>query len=1245
MALFNNKEPNKIKGVVKGIAGAVAAFATALPIVPIIIVTVLITSLISTVISYVVDLFTSEKTVQNVYEGLEIEDLSELVEIKKNDNGEYYIDFKDNVDNKLKGVIKKANSSMSGSHNLPEDVDFLKETIKAELVTKFPNLGGDIPENSSGFQGAVNLRRITPNKKIGEMKDTGKGETSNIEQDEVLDPNENSTVYDKIVKTWKEGDKLYTNDDAVMYVQTESELNPGSDTGDWNILYDDNKNKVQVKKGTEVTYTGTYKNNKNQSTNVVTTYVEVTYGERTAFIKAQRLGAKKSNKDSATITKVSNRKDKNVTSRAGQDKIGDEDKTYTIAIAAAYNGEEGLEHEGLKEKELTVQVAKKVEELCNNYSNIKVVQVGNTTGNKDKTKDSDIKKDIRNANPDMAIVIYYNYDSEGKASGVDSIYREYDEISHQFADILSENISKSMGLGDLYSGTDVEKCGGNITVIENAAKTKFPAVITRGGYLNKDADKIKDKGIDNYAKGIFNSIEEYILADKSGYEAVEVEEKKATNSIESKVINMKYVPKETFDQYIQSNNQEALKVFSLDEDFKVLTGTWSLKADGSIDISQNTAMDIRTALQKYTMPYEYLLFFYMDTDYKQFALELAKKAQEAEVVLAVQDNVTVTHRVETVEECTLIRQPSMSKYGKDWTKVSGKDELTESAGTTVDLTYIDTWVVKAYNENSYSEEILKMAKDEEKIMTIKGTVTSSSSTSQTSPTNVDSGTVKVPKENSSEKDIIYTYVTQQRTTTKTDTISNSYEAGEKAVKGKENVFIDLYKEHNMKGRVRAEWLFKILENNEKTANLVDLTKYLIFKSANKSYGVIEFDFNEFGLSKFNSMSSISGGIPLYEPILSKEDFIKALTEYAPSNGAFTANFLPYLDQIYDVSVASHVNPELVIITAYTEQGFIAGGGANNYWGIAVYNGQQSGSSFPSLLDGIKAYAKIINGYNDDPSYNAMIMQRYEQRKNSGCDPLGYGTPDTLSGVQSIYSALGRHGEAYSSSGAGGYYYMDPARAGVTGIYATHEEFMSKCYNAGGEHAAGQPCTVWEEGQYTAFQVKQKMEVWQMFFGKYGTLSAGGSGSVEGSPDFNNAEAWRNPNNAYPYGQCTWFAGGRLYEVYGIRDNTLGNGGQWVGNLCARYPDKFTMSTDPVPGAIFSAMNPSPWGHVGFVKAVNGNEITIQEGNLDGITNVWEDAIRDWQEVTYTLPTIRSIYAGLTFANPTGALANSTNSKK
>ncbi len=1237
-----------LKKVKSGIiAGAATAFVTALPTIPIIIVAILIGSLVSTVISWVVDLFTPEKTVQNIYSELEIEDVAELVEIKKNSSGEYYIDFKENIDSKLETVIKKANSSSGGSHNLPKDVEFLKEAIKAELVTKFPNLGGDIPEDSSGFQGAVNLRRITPNKNIGEMKDTGKGETSNIEQDEVIDPNENFTEYEKIVKQWKEGDKLYTNGDAVFYVQTESELDPGSDTGDWNILYEKDK-KVEIKKGTEVTYTGTYKNNKNQSTNQVTTYVEVKYGERTAFIKAQRLTKKENSTNTANTFKVSKRQNNNITSRAKEEKIGDETKTYTIAIAAAYNGEQGLEHKELKEKDLTVQVAKKVEELCGKYSNIKVVQVGNTEQKKEKIEDDDLRTAIHNAKPDMAIVIYFNSDTDGKISGVDTIYKENDEISHQFASILSNNIAKAMDLPDLYSGTDVEKCGGSLTTIENAARTKFPAVITRGGYINTDAEKIKNNGVDNYAKGIFNSIEEYILANKAGYEAVEIEEKKTTNSIESKIINMKYIPKETFDKYIESNNQEALKAFSLDEDFKVLTATWSLKADGSIEISQNTAMDIRTSLQKYTIPYEYLLFFYIDTDYKDFALDLAKKAQEAEVVLAVQDNVTVTHRIETVEQCTLIAPTSMqSQYGKGWSQVSGKNELTETAGTSVDLTYIDTWVVKAFNENSYSEEILKMAKNEEKIMTIKGKVTSTSSTSQTNPLQINAGTVNIPKDGTDGREVNYSYVVQQRTNTKVDTISNKYEAGDKKVKGKENIFVDLYKKHNMKRKLRTDWFFIILERNEKTSNLVNLTKYLIFKATNKNYGVIEFDFNEFGLSQFKNMSSISGGVPLYEPILSKEDFIKALTEYAATSGNihFTNNFLPYLDQIYDAAVESHVNPELVIVVAYKEQGFTNPGGSNNYWGIAIYNGQQSGSVFSSVVEGTREYGKIINGYKDDPEYSSMIMQRYEQRKDCGCDPLGYGTPDTLSGVQSIYAALGRHGEAYSGSGAGGYYYMDPARAGVIDIYPTHEEFMSKCYNAGGEHAPGQPCTVWEEAQYTAYQVKIINKYWEMFFGKYGTLSTGGSGSIEGSPDFNNAEAWRNPNNAYPYGQCTWFAGGRLYEVYGIRDNTLGNGGQWVGNLCARYPDKFTMSTEPVPGAIFSAMNPSPWGHVGFVKAVNGNEITIQEGNLDGITNVWEDAIRDWQEVTYTLPTIRSIYAGLTFANPTGALANSTNSKK
>ena len=109
--------------------------------------------------------------------------------------------------------------------------------------------------------------------------------------------------------------------------------------------------------------------------------------------------------------------------------------------------------------------------------------------------------------------------------------------------------------------------------------------------------------------------------------------------------------------------------------------------------------------------------------------------------------------------------------------------------------------------------------------------------------------------------------------------------------------------------------------------------------------------------------------------------------------------------------------------------------------------------------------------------------------------MGYGQPGTLSGMQSIYSYLGRHGWAYSSSGAGGYYYMDPAIAGVTAIYSTHEEFVEKCLNGGAEHADGTETTVWEQGQYTAYQVQQKIDIWNKIFGSYGSLSGIGNQQI------------------------------------------------------------------------------------------------------------------------------------------------------
>lgn len=135
-----------------------------------------------------------------------------------------------------------------------------------------------------------------------------------------------------------------------------------------------------------------------------------------------------------------------------------------------------------------------------------------------------------------------------------------------------------------------------------------------------------------------------------------------------------------------------------------------------------------------------------------------------------------------------------------------------------------------------------------------------------------------------------------------------------------------------------------------------------------------------------------------------------------------------------------------------------------------------------------------------------------------------------------------------------------------------------------------------------------------------------------NPNFNNMEAWitKNPYAPTYYGQCTWFAWGRFYELYGYDPGFRGNGWDCVNELVAAHPDKFERSLSPKAGSVFSGIGVN---HVGIVIAVEGDYVTIQEGNIDGKTNTFQDAKTDWHTVTYTLNQLRSYYRGVVFANP------------
>ena len=63
-------------------------------------------------------------------------------------------------------IVYKYNYS-SEYHFFPKVINFLKKIIKAEVVTQFPNLAGKVSSDSKdGFQGAVEIRRVTPNKEL-----------------------------------------------------------------------------------------------------------------------------------------------------------------------------------------------------------------------------------------------------------------------------------------------------------------------------------------------------------------------------------------------------------------------------------------------------------------------------------------------------------------------------------------------------------------------------------------------------------------------------------------------------------------------------------------------------------------------------------------------------------------------------------------------------------------------------------------------------------------------------------------------------------------------------------------------------------------------------------------------------------------------------------------------------------------------------------------------------------------------
>ena len=546
-----------------------------------------------------------------------------------------------------------------------------------------------------------------------------------------------------------------------------------------------------------------------------------------------------------------------------------------------------------------------------------------------------------------------------------------------------------------------------------------------------------------------------------------------------------------------------------------------------------TNINYQSAVSQYTMPFDYLWALLVIGEDKNFVLQLADLVYGSEIEITVHDNLTVNTDVQVDTYTKKTRTDTSGQvtisYGQgssvqnvsesgSWSDEESNDYKTTNTTITktntldIALTKANVWIVNYTQEYKYKKPTTDITENEEKLDD-ENYKDQPDSTSNEDTYNHVNNLMEEKKKSDTEETydfvegkidkidtkIYHATVNKNRKTTNTvettKYVSSPGKTKEKTDKdSKEENFVTIFLKDECRKAKNfilevPSWLYEILESNEKTADMVDLTKYLLYKATGTDYGVKEYDFNVYEPSDFEEITTgTEGGLSLSTTKFDKATFKKALQEYynKTKNEDFKKNFLDKVDELYDSSISNNINPELVVITAKAEGNFKETGGAYNYWGIGVPNGALSGSGFSGLSDGIAGYAKTIKKY-ETGSYASMIRQRYKERKAAGCNPNGYGMPGTLSGMQSIYSSLGKHEEG--SAGAGGYYYMDPDRAGVKTIYSTHQEFLEKCKNKGGEHAEGKPATVWEQGQYTAWQVEKKLEIWKDIFGKYGSVDS------------------------------------------------------------------------------------------------------------------------------------------------------------
>ena len=319
-----------------------------------------------------------------------------------------------------------------------------------------------------------------------------------------------------------------------------------------------------------------------------------------------------------------------------------------------------------------------------------------------------------------------------------------------------------------------------------------------------------------------------------------------------------------------------------DERYAVTENTSEvIKAEYTTYSATKKTIYYKQVVQKYTLPFQYLWSLLVMGESYDFVKGLAELAYTSEITVGIYDNITTTVNV-NAEEYVEDFKERIIKYEKtssssDYSEVS--DETTENSYynpapyyeketitykdnlVTVDLIRANVWFVDILTTYEYVEEKQPQIKNEEGPYTeewkeVHGTTYGREERekevgSDYNGMDQQTYTVYTKTETYSSK-----RTSEHKYISTIDTSSNRYErAGEPVISEKtdidestDNNFVKLLINDSkayrlLTNKTMQSWLSEILSSNEDTANMSDLTLYLLAKTKDPDQTRIDHDFS------------------------------------------------------------------------------------------------------------------------------------------------------------------------------------------------------------------------------------------------------------------------------------------------------------------------------------------------------------------------------------------------------------------